>query len=227
MTIHFSDISTSGDVVAPDEKRPYRVRSIYNQVTKRWIDITLVVLALPVVLPVVVLLAAVVALDGHNPFYSQLRIGRGGRTFRIWKIRSMVPDADAALETYLAANPAARAEWDATQKLRRDPRITRIGAILRKSSLDELPQLWNVLIGTMSLVGPRPMMLSQKQLYPGRAYYALRPGITGPWQVSDRNESMFAGRAAYDDSYARAVSFSTDLRLLFQTVGVVFRATGH
>ncbi|MEM1159314.1 MAG: sugar transferase [Pseudomonadota bacterium] len=227
MTIHFSDIATAEQRLELDGRRTYRVRSFYNQIAKRWLDIMLVLVAVPIVLPVVAVMALLVALDGHNPFYSQMRIGRGGRAFRIWKMRSMVPNADQALEAYLAENPDARAEWDATQKLREDPRITRIGAVLRKCSLDELPQLWNVLIGSMSLVGPRPMMPCQKELYPGHAYYALRPGITGPWQVSERNDSMFAGRAAFDDDYARAVSFRTDLRLLTQTVGVVLRGTGH
>ncbi|MEO9651801.1 MAG: sugar transferase [Roseobacter sp.] len=202
------------------------MRSTYNRFVKRWIDVALVVLAVLPILPLIVLACVIVALDGHNPFYSQIRIGRGGRQFRIWKIRTMVPDADQALKTYLATNPAAKAEWDASQKLRHDPRITRIGVLLRKSSMDELPQLWNVLTGSMSLVGPRPMMVSQKSLYPGRAYYALRPGITGPWQVSERNDSVFAGRAVFDDGYARNVSFVTDVRILFQTVGVVVRATG-
>ncbi|MEP5196538.1 MAG: sugar transferase [Roseobacter sp.] len=226
MTVHFLNSSTHAEYVKPATKQPYRVRSTYNRFVKRWIDVALVVLAVLPILPLIVLACVIVALDGHNPFYSQIRIGRGGRQFRIWKIRTMVPDADQALKTYLATNPAAKAEWDASQKLRHDPRITRIGVLLRKSSMDELPQLWNVLTGSMSLVGPRPMMVSQKSLYPGRAYYALRPGITGPWQVSERNDSVFAGRAVFDDGYARNVSFVTDVRILFQTVGVVVRATG-
>lgn len=227
MTVHFSDLSAHAELLDKDTQHPYRIRTFYNKIAKRWIDVGLALCALLLALPMIALMSVLVALDGHNPFYSQLRIGQGGREFRIWKIRTMVVNADRALEAYLAANPDAQAEWDATQKLRSDPRITRIGALLRKSSLDELPQLWNVLNGTMSLVGPRPMMPCQKKLYPGKAYYALRPGITGPWQVSERNESMFAGRAAFDDSYARSVSFAADVRLLFQTVGVVLRATGH
>lgn len=139
----------------------------------------------------------------------------------------MIVNADAQLETYLASDPTARAEWDSTQKLKVDPRITRFGRILRKSSLDELPQLWNVLKGDMSLVGPRPMMPCQRDLYPGSAYYRLRPGITGPWQVSRRNESTFADRARFDTDYDRTLSLGTDIGLLISTVRVVVRATGY
>jgi lipopolysaccharide/colanic/teichoic acid biosynthesis glycosyltransferase len=142
-------------------------------------------------------------------------------------MRSMVVDADARLADHLAADPAARAEWDATQKLKNDPRITRVGRVLRKCSIDELPQLWNVVTGDMSLVGPRPMMPQQQALYPGRAYFALRPGITGPWQVSKRNESTFAERAVFDEAYQRNLSFTTDLGLLMATVRVVLRGTGY
>ena len=106
-------------------------------------------------------------------------------------------------------------------------RASPAGRALRKSSFDELPQLWNVLIGDMSLVGPRPMMTNQQHLYPGEAYYGLRPGITGLWQVSARNNSDFADRAAYDHDYDRRLSFSTDLKLLLATVAVVMHGTGH
>ena len=194
---------------------------------KRALDVFLVILSLPVVLPVVLFMALLVARDGASPFYTQERIGRGGRIFRILKIRTMVPDADATFAAYLERNPEARQEWDSTQKLKCDPRITRIGGLLRKTSLDELPQLWNVLKGDMSIVGPRPMMVSQKTLYPGTAYYALRPGITGSWQVSDRNEGSFAGRAVYDTKYDADLSMATDLSILLRTVSVVMRRTGY
>ena len=139
----------------------------------------------------------------------------------------MVKNADDQLESYLDANNAARVEWDATQKLKKDPRITRVGRILRKTSMDELPQLWNVLNGSMSLVGPRPMMIEQEQYYYGRSYYELRPGITGLWQISDRNECSFVGRVAFDEAYNRSLSLGTDIGILQKTVGVVMRATGH
>ncbi|MGB7244059.1 MAG: sugar transferase [Sulfitobacter sp.] len=201
--------------------------SIYRSVVKRAIDMLFVIAALPIVLPTVLMMALMVALDGHNPVYRQKRIGLGGRTFTMWKLRTMVPDADKLLETHLAKNEFARAEWDKTQKLKEDPRITALGKFLRKSSLDELPQLWNVLKGDMSLVGPRPMLPEQKPMYPGQCYYALRPGITGLWQVSERNQSSFADRAKFDTIYNRSLSLKTDVTVLWATVGVVLRGTGY
>ncbi|WP_204112513.1 sugar transferase [Shimia biformata] len=206
--------------VAAEGKKTYRSH------TKRLFDIGFVaVVALPVSL-VVVALAMVIALDGHSPFYRQNRVGRNGRVFVMWKLRSMVPDAEHTLAAYLENHPEARAEWDSKQKLIDDPRITRLGRVIRKTSLDELPQFWNVLVGDMSVVGPRPMMVDQVKLYPGTAYYALRPGITGFWQVSERNLSSFAERAQHDTEYFQAVSFGTDLRVVMRTVGVVLTATG-
>ena len=139
----------------------------------------------------------------------------------------MVVDADQKLEAYLASNPEANAEWRLNQKLKNDPRITKIGRLIRKTSLDELPQLWNVLIGNMSLVGPRPMMVCQKDLYPSQDYFEMSPGITGAWQVSARNESTFEERAIYDRKYLKDLSAKTDAKILVKTVGVVFKATGH
>ncbi|WP_423222131.1 sugar transferase [Limimaricola pyoseonensis] len=201
-------------------------RGLYRRWLKRGFDLVLVLLTAPATLPLIAILALMVACDGGRPFYSQDRLGRGGRVFRIWKLRSMCPDAEAALAAHLAADPEARAEWDSTQKLRSDPRITRLGRLLRKSSLDELPQLWNVLRGEMSLIGPRPMMPEQRPLYPGRAYFAMRPGISGLWQVAARNSGAFAERAAFDSRYHEAISFGADLRLLLATLRVVLRGTG-
>ena len=200
----------------------------YRAVGKRVFDAACVLLAAPVWVPVVLVCALMIFLrDGGNPFYLQDRVGQGGRVFRMIKLRSMVADADARLEAHLAACPAARAEWDATQKLKRDPRITGIGRIIRKTSIDELPQLVNVLKGDMSLVGPRPFMTSQTALYRGHGYYRLRPGLTGFWQVSDRNHCDFAQRVHFDEAYDRTVSFATDLWVLARTVSVVIRGTGY
>ena len=201
--------------------------SPYRNGVKRVFDVALVLASGAIVLPVIAILAVLVSLDGHSPFYSQVRIGRGGRYFRMLKLRTMVPNADAMLADYLARNPAARAEWDATQKLKKDPRITRMGRILRKTSLDELPQLFNVLVGQMSLVGPRPMMQKQQVLYSGSSYYDLRPGLTGLWQISDRNECNFQDRVKFDDVYNRVISLRTDVGILFKTVQVVLRGTGY
>lgn len=209
-----------------ESNRIARRGGFYRSYAKRALDVTLVLLSAPFVLPLVAALAIFISQDGGRPFYSQRRVGKAGRLYRLWKLRTMVHGADAKLEAYLAANPEARREWDETQKLRHDPRITRFGRILRRTSLDELPQLWNVLIGDMSLVGPRPMMVSQIALYPGETYYALRPGITGYWQTSGRNDTTFEARAEYDAAYGRELSLMTDIRTLARTVGVVLRCTG-
>lgn len=198
----------------------------YRRAGKRALDLSLVLLFLPIAVIVIAALALVVAGDGHNPFYSQLRVGQGRRSFRIWKLRTMVADADAALARHLQADPQAAQEWALNQKLRNDPRITSAGRLLRATSLDELPQLFNVLMGEMSLVGPRPMLPEQVPLYPGRSYYELQPGITGPWQVSDRHRSTFAARALYDDAYKDEVSLALDLQILARTVSVVCQRTG-
>ncbi|MCT4611710.1 MAG: sugar transferase [Pelagimonas sp.] len=208
-------------LTAPSVFSPYRNRF------KRLLDMTLVLIAAVPVVLITLVFALIVARDGTSPFYKQERVGRNGTRFKMWKLRSMVPNADRLLEAYLADNPAARAEWDRDQKLRHDPRITKIGHLIRKTSIDELPQLWNVFIGDMSLVGPRPMMPCQQEIYPGTAYYALRPGITGFWQTSVRNESSFAQRADFDTDYLRSLSFKTDLRILFKTVRVVMHGTGY
>ncbi len=230
MTVQFPDIATDLQSGTPEKnlsKQEIADRGLYHSLGKRVLDVFLVTLAIPLVFPLVAILAFIIALRGGRPFYSQLRVGRNGTRYRIWKLRTMIHDADQALEAYLSENPAARTEWETTQKLKKDPRITPFGRMLRKTSLDELPQLWNVLNGTMSLVGPRPMMVEQEAYYPGRRYYAFRPGVTGLWQISDRNECKFRDRAKFDDKYARIISFRTDFRILMATVGVVLRGTGH
>lgn len=202
-------------------RKPYRTRG------KRFFDLSAILITLPLWLPMIAILAVLVSLtSGGQPFYRQPRVGQNGRIYTMWKLRSMAKDADAALEAHLQSDPAARAEWDSTQKLKDDPRITSMGRILRKTSLDELPQLFNVLAGDMSLVGPRPMLPEQRPLYHGQAYERLRPGITGFWQVSQRNEGTFVQRVEFDESYWRTVSFVTDLKVLVATVRVVVRGTG-
>lgn len=202
-------------------------QTTYLRYTKRILDILIVLAAAPMAWLLVLVSAFLVMRESRgNPFYFQERIGLNGKVFRIAKIRTMVPDAESVLEKYLDANPDAREEWDQTQKLQNDPRIIPIGRFLRRSSLDELPQLWNVLIGDMSIVGPRPMLVCQRDLYPGQAYYSLRPGITGPWQVSARNGVGFASRAKFDNAYLESVSMGLDLVLLWRTAGVMLRGTG-
>lgn len=212
-------------VSALEQPQVYRRISLYPLV-KRTIDLAAVIAASPLLLATVGGLALLVKLDGGPAFYAQKRLGLGGQTYTMWKLRSMVQDADAALAKLLESDAAARQEWDSTQKLRNDPRITPVGKFIRKYSLDELPQLWNVFVGDMSLVGPRPMFPEQRVLYPGSACFAFRPGLTGLWQVSERNKSTFAERASYDNEYARKVSLFTDIAILARTVGVVLRGTG-
>jgi lipopolysaccharide/colanic/teichoic acid biosynthesis glycosyltransferase len=219
----FPDVSdlSSGSPSAPIG------RAIYRSGLKRVVDVVLVLATMHIWLPIILVTALIVARDGHNPFYTQPRIGRNGRVFRILKLRSMVHDADAVFEAHLQEDPAARAEWNTTQKLKNDPRITRVGHFIRQTSIDELPQVLNVLFGDMSLVGPRPIMVQQKDLYPGNRYYAMRPGLTGFWQICDRNRCRFAGRARYDNAYYNAMSLRTDLVVLWRTLGVVVRRTGY
>ncbi|MCE8515981.1 sugar transferase [Ruegeria pomeroyi] len=204
------------------------VRGVYAKVGKRCLDVAFILLTLPVALLIIGLCALALRLEGGSAFYRQPRLGRNGKQFHILKLRTMVMDADARLERMLAENPAMRAEWDATQKLKNDPRITRVGNVLRCTSLDELPQLWNVFKGDMSLVGPRPMMPDQLPLYGAAdSYFALRPGITGLWQVSERNNSRFDYRAKSDAEYAASLSLTGDLSLLLRTTSVVMRRTGY
>ena len=229
MSIQDNDFETRfafAEKVAPLTGFGNLQKGAYRHVFKRVFDCALVLLSAPIVVPTVLFLALLVARDGHNPFYRQSRIGKSGRVFTMWKLRTMVHDAEARLKNHLENNLDAREEWEEKQKLSEDPRITAIGQLLRKTSLDELPQLWNVLIGDMSIVGPRPMMPEQRDLYPGRAYYALRPGVTGYWQISDRNKSTFAARAKFDNRYFDDVSLSTDASIMLATVGVVLRGTG-
>lgn len=200
--------------------------SVYRSFGKRAFDILAVVAVSVPILLTVGLLALWVRRDGGSAFFVQERVGENGETFNLLKLRTMVPDAEAVMTQYLEENPQAKLEWDHHQKLRNDPRITMAGRILRKTSLDELPQLWNVLRGDMSLVGPRPMMLEQRVLYPGTEYYEMKPGVTGYWQVSDRHETGFHERAGYDRAYYNDLSLWTDLKVIWKTVAVVLGGKG-
>ena len=229
MTIHSKEVvnARAGFSAKPKTASSSRYSGLYRDFGKRAFDILLVVLSAPIVLTFIVLFALFLACQGVKPFYLQPRIGRNGKVFNLIKLRTMVRDADSVLERHLSNNPDARDEWERNQKLRRDPRIIKGGLLLRKSSMDELPQFWNVLVGDMSLVGPRPMMVCQQKLYPSDThYYSMRPGLSGTWQVSKRNNSSFADRALHDNAYWKDMSFSTDLSILARTVSVVLRGTG-
>lgn len=198
------------------------------QILKRAFDVIASAAALTLLSPFLLVLAALARADGGPALFSQERIGLGGRTFRCLKFRTMVVDAEARLAEVLAADPAAREEWDRFHKLRDDPRIARFGGFMRKASLDELPQLWNVLRGDMSLVGPRPPTAAELPRYGEDIAFLLkvRPGITGLWQVSGRNDTDFARRVALDSWYVRNWSFGYDLLIALLTVPVLLSRRG-
>lgn len=197
---------------------------------KRVLDFFAALALLPIAVPIIAVVWFLTTRDGGHGFYAQHRVGRDGKLFRCWKIRTMVRDADDVLARLIAEDPEIAREWHQTQKLHDDPRITRLGRLLRKTSIDELPQLWNVLKGDMSLIGPRPFTPDQKPLYDrlpaSAAYYSLRPGISGLWQVDCRNDGAFDERAGYDDAYADGLSLWQDLLIVGRTIQVVCCATG-
>jgi Undecaprenyl-phosphate galactose phosphotransferase WbaP len=195
----------------------------------RVFDLAVILLAAPYILLFFVIIAILIMLDSNGgPIYGQTRIGRGGRRFKAYKFRTMVRNADQLLQDYLEKSPELRAEWRAMHKLKRDPRVTRIGAFLRKSSLDELPQFWNILVGDMSLVGPRPIVDAEIEKY-GESfglYIQVRPGLTGLWQVSGRSDTTYERRVALDEYYICNRSLKLDLQILWKTVFVVLRKNG-
>ena len=195
---------------------------------KRGLDLTLAILLAPVVALLTSLICLLVMLECGSPVYRHLRLGRGGRTFYCYKIRTMALDADARLKALFESNHLAREEWSEQFKLKKDPRVTRLGRVLRKASLDELPQLWNVLKGEMSLIGPRPITPDELQRYGehAAAYLACYPGISGLWQVSGRNDTGYEERVLMDERYARRWTFALDLWILLRTLPAVLKAKG-
>jgi len=201
----------------------------WAQFVKRAIDLMASAMGLLVLSPILALVAVLIKLDSPGPvFYAQQRVGKKGRVFGMVKFRTMHVNAEEMLRKYLAENPQAKTEWDCYQKLRKDPRITRAGKILRRFSLDELPQLWNVLIGEMSLVGPRPFMINQREMYGAnlKHYERVVPGITGLWQISGRNKTSFAKRTEFDAQYVLGWSIWLDIYILIRTVWVVIIRDG-
>lgn len=204
-------------------------KSAYRSVGKRMFDFVFAVMLLPIIAPVIAVLWIMVRRDGGPGFYWQDRVGLDGKHFKCYKLRTMVVDAEAALREMCERDADLAREWHENQKLSVDPRITKVGAFLRASSLDELPQIWNVLRGDMSFVGPRPFMPEQQEQYVsagGTAYFHMRPGITGPWQVEGRGVTTFVSRIQYDSAYYKALSLKVDIKYLLKTVGVVLSRTG-
>lgn len=199
------------------------------QVLKRCIDVALVMALMPIILLVVLAIALLVKLSSPGSiFYSHRRIGKRGTFFSMWKFRTMCVDSAGLLEKYLEQNPDARTEWNKTHKLRNDPRVTRIGAFLRRYSLDELPQLWNVLTGQMSLVGPRPIVAAEVEKYADcfDCYCRVLPGLTGLWQVSGRSHLSYDARVALDCDYVAQWSLWKDALILLKTCAAVVKQDG-
>jgi Undecaprenyl-phosphate galactose phosphotransferase WbaP len=206
-----------------------RLRSTWSLPLKRALDLAVTIPLGVAVLPLVVLIVALIRLSSPGPiFYGQERIGRLGRRFKAWKFRTMLPNADAVLDRYLAEHPDLAAEWKANHKLRRDPRVTWVGRWLRSTSLDELPQAWNVIVGDMSLVGPRPIVSAEIDKYAENyeQYVQVMPGITGLWQVSGRNNTTYEERVSLDVYYVQNWSLWFDIYILACTAKVVLLCEG-
>lgn len=212
---------------------PVRVaRDEYNSariIVKRGIDLAAGIVLLLLLAPLMLLIAALIrAGDGGPAIFKQARIGRSGKSFRCWKFRTMAINADDALQQLLASDPAAAQEWAESQKLTHDPRITPVGAFLRRSSLDELPQLFNIIAGEMSFVGPRPIVAAERERY-GEAFshcFSVPPGLTGLWQISGRSDCSYATRVSLDSQYASEWHLMLDAKILVKTVPAVLMQRG-
>jgi Undecaprenyl-phosphate galactose phosphotransferase WbaP len=205
------------------------LRLFRYRVLKRALDIFLILLVSPVLLLVTAVVAAAVRMSSPGPiFFSHRRIRRHGAFFTMWKFRTMCVNSNEVLDTHLKVDPAAQAEWRRTHKLKYDPRVTRVGQFLRKTSLDELPQLWNVLTGSMSLVGPRPIVAAEVEKYGEffTDYCLVKPGITGLWQVSGRSACTYEERVQLDRKYAHTWSLSGDFSILARTLTAVVNQDG-
>jgi len=192
-------------------------------------DFAIAMAAIIVLLPAFIMIAIAIGLERRGPIlFVQRRIGQHGAAFRLYKFRSMHVDGDRIFAEHIGSNPDAAAEWARDHKLQRDPRVTRLGRFLRRSSLDELPQLFNVLFGQMSIVGPRPIVQAEVPKY-GRCfrfYCAVRPGITGLWQISGRNHVSYRRRVAMDMIYAKKKTVVLDIKIIAATIPAVLRRTG-
>ncbi len=201
-----------------------------HKAVKQVLDVALVLLSAPLWLPVCIILYVLIWLeDGKNPLFLQERLGKGGRVFKTFKFRTMVTNAEEVLEKALASDDELRKEWELFYKLRKDPRITKTGNFLRRTSLDELPQLLNVLRGDMVLVGPRPLPAYHHGLLPTHVQLlrnTVKPGITGLWQVTGRSDSGTEGMKKWDPYYVKNWSLGLDMSILLRTVGVVLLRKG-
>jgi exopolysaccharide production protein ExoY len=218
-----------GEIATLSSFRRVRATKPLGGVRKRLFDVGGAIFLLFLFSPLFALIAIAIKLsDRGSVFYRHLRVGHNEKTFPCLKFRTMVPDSSRKLAAHLAANPAALAEWTATRKLKNDVRVTPIGRVLRKLSLDELPQLLNVLRGEMSLVGPRPIVGEEMLLYGeyAESYLRSRPGLTGKWQVSGRSDTTYEERVRLDNNYVHNWTLSGDVWIILKTVTVVLFAKG-
>lgn len=209
--------------------RPATSRKFSSEIAKRCIDTTLAGIALVVLSPMILMLVAILFVTQGRPiFHSHRRIGRNGVVFSCLKFRTMVANGEEVLARHLDANPAIRAEWNATRKLKDDPRVTQFGKLLRKNSVDEIPQLLNVIRGEMSLVGPRPIVASEAELYGPNFidYMRVRPGLTGLWQVSGRSDTSYDTRVELDTRYVAEQTLWGDIVIMAKTVPAVLSSRG-
>ena len=206
-----------------------RARGLYERRGKRIFDLVICFALLPVVAPAILVLWLLAMMTGPTGFFAHARVGKNGKAFRCWKIRTMIADADDALIKLFHRRPEAAAEWSKIQKLSDDPRIMPLGMALRRSSLDELPQIWNVIKGDMSLVGPRPVTRAELRHYGEdlQHYLSIPPGVTGLWQIIDRQSGCYVRRVALDKQYVQTISFVGDLAILGKTLPALFRLTGR
>lgn len=235
---HFSTVVSSSlatataEGIAPPDLGARQSGAVFSAPvlrTKRVLDATAAICLLVALAPLLVLIAAAIRMQGGPILYGHRRLGRGLREFRCLKFRTMRTDGDEVLARLLETDPAARREWRETRKLRNDPRVTPLGRLLRRTSLDELPQLFNVLRGEMSLVGPRPVVREELDQHYGvaaAAYALVRPGITGLWQVSGRSDTSYRTRVALDTEYVMTMSLKRDASILLRTVAVVLLRRG-
>jgi len=225
-TVDKSGHVDQGEFVGPNGQQ--REKPL-GRISKRAFDVVGALALLILVAPVIIFFALLIRLqDGQRAVFSQNRFGAGGKSFKCFKLRSMVPNAGERLQEILATDSAMRREWEETQKLTDDPRITPLGRLLRKSSIDELPQLLNVLRGDMSLVGPRPIVQNEIERY-GKYYHdytSVQPGITGLWQVKGRSDTTYPERVALDVEYARNLSFWGDIKIMLMTIPAVLFSKG-
>lgn len=222
-----SGVAGRTDYAKSAQRSPERL--FRYRVLKRGIDLALIAVCLPVLLLLIASIALAIRLTSPGPiFFSHRRIRGHGRFFSMWKFRTMCVNSSEVLESYLASSPEARAEWRRTHKLKNDPRVTTVGDFLRRTSLDELPQLWNVLTGSMSLVGPRPIVAAEVEKYGEffADYCLVKPGVTGLWQVSGRSQLTYPERVQLDREYARHWSLQGDVRILCRTLSSVANQDG-